>query len=84
MSTIDDRINKKIQIVKNILKNVYQILELFKPLLSRLLEMEEAEQYKKNGVFKEAADLFGEISTLCKEIENESLPLNLFTSDLGN
>ncbi len=46
--------------------------------------MEEAEQYKKNGVFKEASDLFGEISTLCKEIENESLPLNLFTSDLGN
>ena len=49
-----------------------------------MLEMEEAEQYKKNGVFEKAASLFGEISVLCKEIENDSPSLNLFLDNLGN
>jgi len=84
MSTMDDKINRKIHLVKDILKNVYEILELFKPLLEVMLEMEEAEQYKKNGVFEKAASLFGEISILCKEIENDSPSLNLFLDNLGN
>ncbi len=84
MSTMDDKINRKIHLVKDILKNVYEILELFKPLLEVMLEMEEAEHYKKNGVFEKVASLFGEISILCKEIENDSPSLNLFLDNLGN
>jgi hypothetical protein len=49
-----------------------------------MLVMEEAEQYKKNGVFQKAASLFGEISVLCKEIENDLPSLNLFMDNLGN
>ncbi|MFW9939970.1 MAG: hypothetical protein ACFFFT_02940 [Candidatus Thorarchaeota archaeon] len=84
MSTMDGEINRKIHLMKNILKNVYEILELFKPLLETMLKMEEADQYKKNGVFKKAASLFGEISVLCKEIEDDSLSINLFLDNLGN
>ncbi|MFW9785175.1 MAG: hypothetical protein ACFFFB_23040 [Candidatus Heimdallarchaeota archaeon] len=84
MSTLDDKVSRKINFVKNILNNVYEILELFKPLLETMLEFEEAEQYKKNGVFEKAASLFGEISSLCKAIENDSSSLNILLDNLGN
>ena len=80
----DDKINRKIHLVKDILKNVYEILEIFKPLLEVMLEMEEAERYKKNGAFEKAAALFGEISLLCKEIEKDTPSLDLFLYNLGN
>ncbi|MFX1326279.1 MAG: hypothetical protein ACFE8N_15120 [Promethearchaeota archaeon] len=34
-----------------------------------MLELEEADPHKQNGVFEKAASLFGEISSLCKEIK---------------
>ena len=83
MLTKEDDINDKIQIVKNILDNVYEILTIFKPLMDKMLKMDEANQYKVNGTFKRAASLFGEISDLCKEIENHSLPTS-FLESLGN
>ncbi|MHA2182082.1 MAG: hypothetical protein ACXAAH_11740 [Promethearchaeota archaeon] len=84
MLTKEDDINKKIQIVKDILDNVYEILSLFKPLMDKMLKMDDAHQYKVNGTFKRAATLFGEISDLCKEIENNSLPPNTFLESSGN
>lgn len=84
MLTKEDDINKKIQIVKDILDNVYEILTLFKPLMDKMLKMDEANQYKVNGTFKRAASLFGEISDLCKEIENNSLPPDTFLENLRN
>ncbi|MFX1573926.1 MAG: hypothetical protein ACFFB0_14355 [Promethearchaeota archaeon] len=83
MSTIDDKINKKIHLVKYILKDVYEILALLQPLFDRMLEMEESKYYIKNGVFNKAATLFGEISILCKEIEDDSLPLSIFPEDFS-
>jgi len=83
MLTKEDDINNKIQIVKNILDNVYEILTIFKPLMDKMLRMDEANQYKVNGTFKRAASLFGEISDLCREIENHSLPTS-FLESLGN
>lgn len=83
MLTKEDDINNKIQIVKNILDNVYEILTIFKPLMDKMLKMDEANQYKVNGTFKRAASLFGEISDLCREIENHSLPTS-FLESLGN
>lgn len=84
MLTREDDINKKIQIVKNILDNVYEILTLFKPLMDRMLQMDEANKYKANGTFESAASLFGEISDLCREIENNSLPPSTFLESLSN
>ena len=84
MLTKEDDINKKIQIVKGILDNVYEILTLFKPLMDEMLKMDEANKYKVDGTFKKAASLFGEISDLCKEIENNSLPSDSFLENLGN
>jgi hypothetical protein len=81
---MDDKINRKIHLVKDILKNVYEILEIFKPLLELMLKMEETESYKKNGAFEKVASLFGEISILCKEIEKDTPSLDLFIDNLGN
>ncbi len=83
ISVKDDKINRKIQFVKNILNDVYEILEIFKPLLNEIVKMEEADRYIKNGAIERAASLFGDISFLCKEIENES-PLNISLDSLGN
>ncbi len=84
MLTKEDEINKKIQLTKKILDNVYEILELFKPLLSKLVKMPEAEDYKKNGAFEKAVLLFGNISDLCGEIEDSSFPSKTFLKSLGN
>ena len=84
MLTREDEINKKIQLTKKILDNVYEILELFRPLLSKMAKMPEAEVYKKNGAFEKAASLFGNISNLCEEIEDKSFPSITFLEGLGN
>jgi len=83
ISVKDDKINRKIQFVKNILNDVYEVLEIFKPLLDEMLKMEEADRYIKNGTIERAVSLFSDISFLCKEIENES-PLNISLDNLRN
>lgn len=84
MLTKEDDINKKIQLTKKILDNVYEILEIFKPLLSKMIKMPEAKDYKENGTFEKAALLFGNISDLCEEIEDSSFPSKTFLTNLGN
>ena len=82
--TKENEINKKILLVKNILNHIYEILILFKPLMDKMIKMEEAKEFKKNGTFNRAAFLFGEISDLCKEIENGSSTESTFLENLGN
>jgi hypothetical protein len=84
MLTKEDDINNKIRLTKEILKHVYEILTLFKPLMDKMIKMEEAKEFKKDGTFNKAAYLFGEISDLCKEIENKSSPSNTFLENLSN
>lgn len=84
MLTREDDINKKIKLTKEILNHVYEILTLFKPLMDKMIKMEESKEFKKNGTFDRAAYLFGEISDLCKEIENGSSPSGTFLENLGN
>ena len=52
--------------------------------MDKMIKMEEAKEFKKNGTFNRAAFLFGEISDLCKEIENGSSPPSTFLENLGN
>ncbi len=66
-------INKKIVLVKDILNNVYEILALFKPMFDLMLEMEEAKLFRQNGTFSKAAELLGEISDSCRELEGNYL-----------
>ncbi len=80
----EDEINKKILLTKKILENVYEILEIFKPLLSKMIKMPEAKEYKENGSFKRAATLFGRISDLCEKIESDNFPSHTFLESLGN
>jgi len=84
MLTREDDVNRKIQIVKDILDNIYEILAIFRPLMEKMLQMDEAPKYKASGAFQQAASLFGEISDLCKEIEENSLPPSTFLGNLGN
>jgi len=81
---INKDINNKIQLVKKVLDDVYEILKLFGPLMTRMFELEEAKKYKSDGTFEKAAFLFGEISQHCKEIEGISIPSNSFLENLGN
>ncbi|MFX1313845.1 MAG: hypothetical protein ACFFHD_14745 [Promethearchaeota archaeon] len=82
MSIRDNTINKKIHLIKYILKDLYEIMKLLKPLFDQIFEMNESTQYIKNGIFSKTASLFGEISLLCKEIQDESSPLSIFPEDL--
>jgi hypothetical protein len=66
-------INRKIVLTKEILNNVYEILALFKPMFDLMLEMEEAKIFRQNGTFTKAAELLGEISDSCKELEGKYL-----------
>ncbi|MFX1365715.1 MAG: hypothetical protein ACFFCE_16440 [Promethearchaeota archaeon] len=84
MITNEDEINKKIKLTSKILSNVHEILELFKPLLIKMINMPEAEDYKKNGNFLRAASLFSKISDLCEEIETISFCSVDFLKSLGN
>jgi len=84
MFTKENDINKKIQITNTILNHVYEILTLFKPLMDKMLKMDQATEFNNNGTLNKAALLFGEISDLCKEIENTSSPSDQFLENLGN
>jgi hypothetical protein len=84
MISKEEDINNKIRLTKEILNHIYEILTLFKPLMDKMIKMEESKEFKNNGTFDRAARLFGEISELCKEIETNSLPSNTFLETLGN
>ncbi len=84
MLSKEDEINNKIKLTKEILNHIYEILTLFRPLMDKMIKMEEANEFKKNGTFDRAAYLFGEISDLCKEIETISTPSGTFLENLGN
>ena len=84
MFGIEDDVNKKLVLVKNLLNNVYEILKIFAPLMEEMVDLEEANKYKKDGTFERAASLFGEISNICKEIEGNEMPSDTFIHNLGN
>lgn len=69
---VQSSINKKTQLIKVILDDVYQILTLFKPLMSRMIAMDEAREFRENGTFNKAAELFGNIALNSKELETQA------------
>ncbi|MHA1150856.1 MAG: hypothetical protein ACTSR8_21760 [Promethearchaeota archaeon] len=81
-SKIELSINEKIRILKRVIENVQEILILFRPLMKKMLRMEEAQVMKENGMLSKVAELFGEISDNCKEIEG--YPTLAFLKDLAN
>ena len=70
-------LNNKIKAIRNILDSLGQIFILLDPLLNKMLVMEEAKKYTKNGIFKKAIQLFSDISLQCKELGNPSIPPEL-------
>ena len=84
MFTKEEDINNKMILCKDILENTYEILELLKPLIPLLLKMKEAKKYREDGTFERVACLFGEISDLCKEIEDRSERSDINFELLGN
>ncbi len=77
-------LEKEILIVNNILKGVYDLLILFKPILTQMLEMEKTGLLQKGGAFKKAASLFGEISGHCKDLKSELALSEEFFENLAN
>lgn len=84
MQTNEEDINKKLQLVKKLLNHTYDILKLFYPLMEEMVKMDETKKYRNNGMFERAGYLFGEISHICKQIENNPNPSNTFLENLGN
>lgn len=60
---------KKIQMVKTILDDVYEIMITFQPILEEMIKSDEAKKYREDGTFTKAASLFGNIAKKCKELE---------------
>lgn len=75
-------VHQKMGLIKEILENVYDLLELFSPILNKIFEMEEAERYKEDGTLVKAAKIFGDIAEKCKDIEGTPSPE--FFKNLGN
>ena len=59
---IEYKVNEKIKVVKNILNSLEQIFIILSPLLDKVLLMEDADIYRKNGSFKTLRELFDNIS----------------------
>ena len=70
--------SSKVKIVSDILVSLSQIFILLNPLLDKMLLMEEADVYHKNGTFEKAMQLFGDISSQCKELAKPSIPPEIF------
>ena len=70
--------SRKIKILNDILVSLSQIFILLNPLLDKMLLMEEADVYHKNGTFGKAMQLFGDISSQCKELAKPSIPPEKF------
>jgi len=66
---IEVDIDKKIQLIKTILDDVYEIMITFKPIIQEVIKLEEARKYKDDGTLLKAATLFGSIAKKCKELE---------------
>ena len=67
-------LNKKIKTIRDILDSLVQIFILLDPLLKKMLLMEEAVQYYKNGTFEKAIQLFDNISLRCKKLAIPAIP----------
>jgi len=76
-------VSSKLKIVANILESLKEIFLLLNPLIKKILSMEEAEQYHKNGTLKRVEKLFDNISKQCRSITNLPIPYELF-KDLKN
>ena len=70
-------IKPKLKTIANILVSLREILILLNPLINKILSMEEAEIYQKNGTFKRVEDLFDNISNQSKKLINSSIPFEI-------
>ncbi len=61
--------DKKLEMVKMILDDVYEIMVTFKPLIEEMIKLDEAQKYREDGTLLKIASLFGNIAKRCKEIE---------------
>ncbi len=83
MEKIDEeKINKKLALTNNLLNYVYDILKLFKPLMERMIELEETKKYKNIEIFQNVKELLGKISLTSYEIGE--IPSHEFLKDLKN
>ena len=83
-NAIERDIQKKIQIIKEILDNINQIFNIFKPIIKKMKTMEETQKYRTNGTLKKASSLFGDIANQCKDLANLPLVPEGFLENLGN
>lgn len=74
---------RSLEIIKNILGNIGEIMTLMKPLFNKVLQLEEAKEYINTENLGRAASLFGDISEQCRELESQPFSQD-FLNDLKN
>ena len=62
--------DKKIETVKMILDDVYEIMITFKPLIEEMLKLDAVQKYREDGTILKVASLFGSIAEKCRELES--------------
>ncbi|MBD3197436.1 MAG: hypothetical protein GF317_20445 [Candidatus Lokiarchaeota archaeon] len=66
----EEQLEKKIQIVNNILDDVREIFILIHPMIEKVLSLEEAKKPKFVSNLNKSAKLFKDIAELCRELED--------------
>ncbi len=68
ISTNGLNINEKLHAIRNILDSCEQFLIEVRPIMRRILSMEEGKIYHKNGTIKKIMILLGNISKECEKL----------------
>ncbi len=79
-------VNEKLNIIKNLLDSLEEILIIFYPLLERIFLMKEAKTYYKNGTLDALSQLFSKVSQECKKLTLPSFSSEILelVKDLSN
>ena len=76
-------INKKMNLIKQILNNVYELLSLFNPIIDQIKISKDFKRFYQDGTIEKMANTFGKISEHSREIAKYPIS-NEFLSNLKN
>lgn len=76
-------INLGLTVIKNILNELWELFMILRPLIRRMVELEDLHSYYTVGTIEETQKIFERISEECKRINSIFLPDN-FLDKLKN
>ena len=80
---MNNEINNKMNLVKKILNNVYELLSLLNPIMDQMRISEDFKHFYQDGTIEKMANTFGKISEHSRKIAKYPIS-NEFLSKLKN